>query len=75
MKKAFSELNKLLSKVHPLILTLSVLAAVGMNLLANKSVDTGLSWLALDCGQEQARPDYRLPEQPADFRLLPGPVG
>ncbi len=50
MKKAFSELNKLLSKVHPLILTLSVLAAVGMNLLANKSVDTGLSWLALDCG-------------------------
>ena len=50
MKKAFSELNQLLNSVHPLILTLAVLSAVGMNLLANKSIDTGLSWLALDCG-------------------------
>lgn len=50
MKKALSELNEQLSTVHPLILTLSVLSTVGMNLLANKSIDTGLTWLALDCG-------------------------
>ena len=50
MKKAFSEWNSLLTNVHPLILTLAVLSCVGMNLLANKSIDTGLSWLALDCG-------------------------
>ena len=50
MKKAFPEWNSLLTNVHPLILTLAVLSCVGMNLLANKSIDTGLSWLALDCG-------------------------
>ena len=50
MKKLFSELNELLITVHPLILALAVLSTVGMNLLANKSIDTGLSWLALDCG-------------------------
>jgi uncharacterized PurR-regulated membrane protein YhhQ (DUF165 family) len=50
MKKAFSELNELIMRVHPLILALTVLSTVGMNLLANKSIDTGLSWLALDCG-------------------------
>jgi uncharacterized PurR-regulated membrane protein YhhQ (DUF165 family) len=50
MKKALSELNRMLTEVHPLVLTLAVLATVGMNLLANKSIDTGLSWLALDCG-------------------------
>ena len=50
MKKALSEASQLLARVHPLILTLSVLSTVGMNLLANKSIDTGLTWLALDCG-------------------------
>ena len=50
MKKALSEFNHLISSVHPLILTCSVLSCVGMNLLANKSIDTGLTWLALDCG-------------------------
>lgn len=50
MKKAFSELGALVTSINPLILTLSVLSTVGMNLLANKSIDTGLSWLALDCG-------------------------
>ena len=50
MNKALSQYNKLMNKVHPLILALSVLSIVGMNLLANKSIDTGLSWLALDCG-------------------------
>ena len=37
--------------VPPLLLTLTVLSIVGMNLLANKSIDTGVSWLALDCGE------------------------
>lgn len=50
MKKLLSELEDTLARVHPLILTMMVLSTVGMNLLANKSIDTGLSWLALDCG-------------------------
>ena len=50
MKKTLSEASRLLASVHPLVLTLSVLSCVGMNLLANKSIDTGLPWLALDCG-------------------------
>ena len=50
MNKALSKMNATLSGVHPLILTLMVLSTVGMNLLANKSIDTGLPWLALDCG-------------------------
>lgn len=50
MKKALSELNELIMQVHPVILALTVLSTVGMNLLANKSIDTGLPWLALDCG-------------------------
>lgn len=50
MKKALSEAARLLDTVPPLILTLLVLSVVGMNLLANKSIDTGVTWLALDCG-------------------------
>lgn len=50
MKKALAELGKLLNTVSPIIFTLLVLAVVGMNLLANKSINTGLDWLALDCG-------------------------
>ena len=50
MKKAFSEFRTLLRTVPPILVTLMVLSIVGMNLLANKSIDTGLSWLALDCG-------------------------
>lgn len=50
MNKAFSELSRLLSTVPPVIFTLLVLSVVGMNLLANKSIDTGVEWLALDCG-------------------------
>lgn len=43
-------LRQLLRQAPPLAVTCMVLSIVGMNLLANKSVDTGLSWLALDCG-------------------------
>lgn len=50
MKKAIAEFHDLLRTVPPLIVTLMILSVVGMNLLANKSINTGLSWLALDCG-------------------------
>ena len=49
MKKAFSEFRGMLKTVPPLLLTLTVLAVVGMNLLANKSI-VNLDWLALDAG-------------------------
>ncbi len=50
MKKAFSALGRLMDEVPPIILTLLVLSVVAMNLLANKSINTGTEWLALDCG-------------------------
>ncbi len=50
MKKTVSEFRRLLQTVPPLLVTLMVLSVVGMNLLANKSIDTGVDWLALDCG-------------------------
>ena len=39
-----------MQNVPPIIFALLVLSVVGMNLLANKSIDTGVDWLALDCG-------------------------
>lgn len=36
--------------VPPILVSMMMLSVVGMNLLANKSIDTGLEWLALDCG-------------------------
>ena len=50
MKARISEFRSLTKSVPPLVAALLVLSVVGMNLLANKSIDTGLSWLALDCG-------------------------
>ena len=50
MKKSFAEIRRLMQTAPPLIVALLFLSVVGMNLLANKSIDTGLSWLALDCG-------------------------
>ena len=50
MKNALAKLAAALGEVHPLILTLTVISTIGMNLLANKSIDTGVPWLALDCG-------------------------
>ena len=49
MKKAVFEFREMLKTVPPLLLTLTVLAVVGMNLLANKSI-VNLDWLALDAG-------------------------
>lgn len=50
MKTFACEFRRLLRTVPPLLVTLLVLSVVGMNLLANKSIHTGLDWLALDCG-------------------------
>ena len=50
MKKFMSEFRRLLRTAPPVLVTLLVLSVVGMNLLANKSINTGLDWLALDCG-------------------------
>ena len=50
MKERISRFRSLTKSVPPLIAALLVLSVVGMNLLANKSIDIGLSWLALDCG-------------------------
>ena len=50
MKKTVSDFRTLLRTVPPLLVSLLILSVVGMNLLANKSINTGLDWLALDCG-------------------------
>ena len=50
MRKTVSEYRSLIRSVPPLLFSLLVLSVVGMNLLANKSIDTGVDWLALDCG-------------------------
>lgn len=44
------EYKKLMQNIPGWLLTVFVLSVVMMNLLANKSIDTGLDWLALDCG-------------------------
>lgn len=57
MKKLSSKVKelcmefKILTKNLPALwVSFFILAIVGMNLLANKSINTGLSWLALDAG-------------------------
>jgi uncharacterized PurR-regulated membrane protein YhhQ (DUF165 family) len=50
MKKAMSDFRDLMRTVPPLVVSLLFLSIVGMNLLANKSINTGVDWLALDCG-------------------------
>ena len=50
MKKTVSSFRRLVSSVPPVIASLLILSVVGMNLLANKSINTGVDWLALDCG-------------------------
>lgn len=46
----FREYALLLKSVPPLLLTLFVTSVIGMNLLANKSIDIPVDWLALDMG-------------------------
>ena len=51
IRKEFESYVLLLRSIPSVILALFVVSIVGMNLLANKSIDTGsLDWLALDCG-------------------------
>ena len=50
IKNLFTEIKLLLRSIPSLITALFVTSVVAMNLLANKSINTGLSWLALDCG-------------------------
>ena len=50
MKKLLSEYRNLMRSASPLVVSLLFLSVVGMNLLANKSINTGVEWLALDCG-------------------------
>ena len=50
MKKTLSPFRRLPQDVPPLIVSLLILSVVGMNLLANKSINTGVDWLALDGG-------------------------
>ncbi len=46
----FSECGILLRSLSPLAFSLFLLSVFAMNLLANKSLDIPLDWLALDCG-------------------------
>lgn len=57
MKKVFSfikrelkEMSLLLKNIPASLMTFFVLSLVMMNLLANKSINTGVNWLALDAG-------------------------
>ena len=50
MKKLISEFRSMRQTVPPLLVSRMILSVVGMNRLANKSINTGVDWLALDCG-------------------------
>lgn len=50
IKTFFSDFLVLLRSVPPLAFSFFLLSVFSMNLLANKSIDLPLSWLALDCG-------------------------
>lgn len=50
LKREFNQFRLLLSSVPALITAVFVLSVVSMNLLANKSIQTGTPYLALDCG-------------------------
>ena len=50
LKKEFNEFCVLLKSVPPLVFALFILSVFAMNLLANKSINIPVNWLALDCG-------------------------
>ncbi len=49
-KKEWFEFKLLIKSVPSWVMALFVISVIGMNLLANKSIEMGLDWLALDCG-------------------------
>lgn len=50
LTKEARETKALLRGIPAVTMAFFVISVVGMNLLANKSINTGLSWLALDAG-------------------------
>ena len=50
LKEEYKETKRLLARIPAVLMTFFVLSLVMMNLLANKSINTGTSWLALDGG-------------------------
>lgn len=50
IKREIKEFGLLLRSVPASVTALFILSVFAMNLLANKSVATGVDWLALDCG-------------------------
>lgn len=50
IKKECRAFGALLKSVSALVVTLFILSVFSMNLLANKSIDLPVDWLALDCG-------------------------
>ena len=50
IRKELTDYKILLRNIPSLTVSLFVVAVVSMNLLANKEINTGVSWLALDCG-------------------------
>lgn len=50
IRELLREYTLLLKGVPPMLLTLFVISVVGMNLLANKSINLPVDWLALDMG-------------------------
>ena len=50
LKKEWNEFVTLTRNIPSIFVTLFIVSVVGMNLLANKSINMPVSWLALDAG-------------------------
>src|SRR5574344_89630 len=50
IKQELYEFRLLMRNIPPIVLSLFVITIITMNLLANKSLNIPLAWLALDCG-------------------------
>lgn len=50
IKEEIAEFKVLMRSVPTVLVTLFIISVFSMNLLANKSINLNLSWLALDCG-------------------------
>ena len=50
LKNEFTEFRLLLAAVPTIVTVIFIISVVAMNLLANKSVNLPIGWLALDCG-------------------------
>lgn len=50
VKAELTELKLLLRSIPSLLISLLIVSVITMNLLANKSIDLPVEWLALDCG-------------------------